>query len=290
MPRALRILLVEENDEDVSLILGELERSGFAPTHLQVEDEAGLQSALQEGLWDVVLCCDGVPGLSPYAAFKLVREADPHLPFILHCQHDAEQNAQGMTPRGAHGFVTKQALGPLAPTIERALEQVAERREHPREALKGVRVLLVEDHRELLAVMAEVLELEGCHVAAKASAEEALDYLRDNEPPDVIVCDLSLPGMDGYEFIQRARQLPCMDHVPALALSGMGAVPARFMSPETGFFAYLIKPVPFDKLKEYLLRAYEASRRARQGSMPGNRSGGDDREHGQARAAGQRGG
>jgi len=47
----------------------------------------------------------------------------------------------------------------------------------------------------------------------------------------VIVCDLSLPGMDGYEFIRRARQLPCMDHVPALALSGLGDVPARFMSP-----------------------------------------------------------
>lgn len=257
MPTALRILQVEENDDDVSLSVGELEGSGFAPAERQVDDE---------------------------------REGGPHLTFIPHGQHGDEHNARGMRPPGVHSFATKQAPGRLAPTVERALEQFAERQEHPREALTGMRVLLVEDHRELLAVMAELLKLEGCHVAAKASAEEALVYLRDNESPDVIVCDLSLPGMDGYEFIRRARQLPCMDHVPALALSGLGDVPARSRSPETGFFAYLIKPVPFDELKEYLLRAYQASRRARQGSMPGNRNGGDGYEHSQTRAAGHRGG
>ncbi|OUN00745.1 MAG: hypothetical protein BAA04_00315 [Firmicutes bacterium ZCTH02-B6] len=268
MPRALRILLIEENSDDVNLIIGQLERHGFEPSHRQVEDRSTLQSALAEQNWDVVVCCDGVPGLSPHAAFTMVSEADGHLPFIVYGQHGGEQNAQRVMPPGAHGFVSKGAVERLAPTIERALDQAARRWQPPLETLVGVRVLLVDDHRDLLEAMAEVLEWEGCHVTAKASPEEALAHLEENPPPDVIICDLSLPGMDGYEFLRRARALPGMERVPALALSGLVEAPSSARFQEAGFHACLVKPVAFDELRETLLRALSAEGRGGNGETP----------------------
>ncbi|HEY8417301.1 MAG TPA: response regulator, partial [Limnochordales bacterium] len=113
---------------------------------------------------------------------------------------------------------------------------------------------------DLLTVFQQVLELEGCAVVAAATAEEALAHLAENEPPDVILCDLSLPGIDGFEFLRRARQLPGMKRVPALALSGFSEAADVRSSQESGFLAHLIKPVPLDELRSHILRALDSAR------------------------------
>src|SRR5690606_15306191 len=114
--------------------------------------------------------------------------------------------------------------------------------------LTGVRVLVIDDNVDFLSLVQQVLELEGCSVAAAASAEQALAYLAENEPPDVLLCDLSLPGMDGFEFLRQARRLPGVERVPALALSGFSDVADVRSSQESGFLAHLIKPVPLDEI------------------------------------------
>jgi len=129
---------------------------------------------------------------------------------------------------------------------------------HPAAGLADVRIMMIDDNLDLLAVVSEVLELEGCHVTAMGTAEEALIHLTEHEPPDVILCDLSLPGIDGHEFLRRARKLPGMEGVPALALSGFGEAADIHSSHVSGFFAHLIKPVALDELRENLLRALGA--------------------------------
>ena len=110
--------------------------------------------------------------------------------------------------------------------------------QHPTEA----RVLLIEDNPDTCALLKEELQALGHTVRAVATGEAALEWLQ-HEHPEVIVTDIGLPGIDGYEFLRRARELPSMRAVPAFAITGYDAPPDLERAREAGFNGYLTKPV-----------------------------------------------
>jgi two-component system OmpR family response regulator len=108
--------------------------------------------------------------------------------------------------------------------------------------LKGLVVLLVEDDTDTRQVLTCLLELEGAEVMAAASAVEALDHLRVRTP-DVIVSDLCMPGVDGYELLRAVRVLGGPEAaVPAVAMTAFPAPHGRLRAMEAGFQEYLVKP------------------------------------------------
>src|SRR5262249_50676032 len=82
----------------------------------------------------------------------------------------------------------------------------------------------------------------GYHVDALADAGEAL-RVAQRTPPDVIVADLGMPGMDGLEFIARIRNMPELATVPAVALSGASMATDVQQALASGFTTHLTKPV-----------------------------------------------
>src|SRR4051812_43717388 len=80
-------------------------------------------------------------------------------------------------------------------------------------------ILVVEDNAALRQVMRAVLEAAGYRVACAANGREALDSLRAAEPPFVILLDLSMPVMDGWQFRERQRQTAGFASIPVLLLS-----------------------------------------------------------------------
>jgi two-component system, chemotaxis family, CheB/CheR fusion protein len=109
-------------------------------------------------------------------------------------------------------------------------------------ALMGLRVLLVEDSLEALEAFRTLLELEGAHVHAEASAKQALAAAINNDF-DLILSDIGMPEMDGYELIEALRRLPRMAEVPAIALTGFGRAQDAKRALRAGFNAHLAKPV-----------------------------------------------
>jgi CheY-like chemotaxis protein len=112
-----------------------------------------------------------------------------------------------------------------------------------RSALNGFNVLLVEDDADTQEAVRKVLETEGARVTAAGSAPEGLQAFLSGMP-DVIVCDLGLPGMDGYALIRQIRELPLVlgGRTNAVALTAYSAeMPTKVM--HAGFQAYLTKPV-----------------------------------------------
>ena len=130
----------------------------------------------------------------------------------------------------------------------------AQRREHPlaerRNALQqladlaGVRVLAVDDDADALALLKDVLEAAGAVVATAASASDALDAIGAFKP-DVLVADIGMPDMDGFELIRRIRALddPKLRDVPAAALTAFARSEDRTKALQTGFEMHLAKPV-----------------------------------------------
>jgi CheY-like chemotaxis protein len=107
-------------------------------------------------------------------------------------------------------------------------------------------VLIVEDDADLREMMAQLLTLEGFRAAAVPNGKEALNYLVDGECPEVILLDLMMPVMDGWEFRRRQRADPRLSDVPVIVLSALDQSRTRDLHAD----AFLKKPLDFDRLLE----------------------------------------
>lgn len=86
------------------------------------------------------------------------------------------------------------------------------------------RVLIVEDEEATREMLAMLLESEGYAVAAAANGEEALSSLRQRERPDVILLDLMMPVMDGWQFRRIQRRDPALGDIPVIIVSAAGDI------------------------------------------------------------------
>ena len=112
-------------------------------------------------------------------------------------------------------------------------------------------VLIVEDDEDLREMMAQLLVLEGYNAATVANGREALDYLQRARRPSVILLDLMMPVMDGWEFHRRLEADPALAPVPVIVLSALDQVRAANIDAA----AFLKKPLDFDRLLD-LVRRY----------------------------------
>ncbi|MGE5836997.1 MAG: ATP-binding protein [Acidobacteriota bacterium] len=127
-------------------------------------------------------------------------------------------------------------------------------RVHPRGAASGrypdvpslldVRVLAVDDEADALSLVSEVLEAAGARVRTACSADDAFKIL-DTEVPDVVVADLGMPHVDGFQFIDRVRRHPDsrVQNVPAAALTAYARSEDRTKALAFGFQIHLAKPI-----------------------------------------------
>ncbi len=110
--------------------------------------------------------------------------------------------------------------------------------------LHGLHVLVVEDEADTRELLTAVLSASGARVTAVASAAEALDAL-ERQRPDAMVCDIGMPGEDGYALIESVRGLSLESggRIPAVALTAHAAVEDRIRALSAGYQIYLRKPV-----------------------------------------------
>lgn len=131
---------------------------------------------------------------------------------------------------------------------------IRETREHPRTAkplpltglgdLKGVHVLAIDDEPDALGLLRVVLEAAGAEVTTMSSASEGLERL-SADLPNVILVDLGMPDMDGFEFIARLRASNDVHvrNIPAAALTAFARADDRTKALQNGFEMHLAKPV-----------------------------------------------
>jgi len=111
----------------------------------------------------------------------------------------------------------------------------------PSRNLKGLRILAVDDMIDLLEPFSALLGLEGATVDMATSGQQALDMLEKNSY-DLLISDLGMPYMDGYELIRKIRKRPDWCHLKAIALSGYGRQVDTVRALQSGFNAHLAKP------------------------------------------------
>ena len=157
--------------------------------------------------------------------------------------HGGSVEAHSEGPRRGSEFVVRL---PLAASATAAPESPA-----AGEGMPSRRVVVVDDNRDAadsLGVLLTLLGLETRTAHDGRAALEALDEFR----PSVMLLDLGMPGMDGYELAQRVRQHPHGRHVTLVALTGWGLERDRKRSAEVGIDHHLVKPVDVEVLRKLL--------------------------------------
>jgi CheY-like chemotaxis protein len=123
---------------------------------------------------------------------------------------------------------------------------------------RPLRILVVEDDPESLQMMGALLALWGYEPRLVPAGPAALDAV-DQEMPDVVLLDLGLPGMDGFEVARRLRRRPGGDAVFIAAVTAYRGEEHQRQAREAGFDRYLMKPVDIDTLRQLLNQAPPAA-------------------------------
>lgn len=113
------------------------------------------------------------------------------------------------------------------------------------------RILVVDDNRDSAESMGSLLECMGSEVEVAHDGQSALQAI-DSYQPAVVLLDIGMPGMDGYEVARRVRERRDLDHVTLIAVTGWGQEEDQRRSREAGFDHHLVKPVDLEALRALL--------------------------------------
>jgi signal transduction histidine kinase len=129
MAAPLRVLLVEDSEDDAQLLLVEMRRGGYEPTWQRVAQAAAMKAALAASPWDLVISDYRMPGFSAFDALHVLQESGLDLPFIIVSGVIGEDTAVRAMKSGAHDYIMKNNLVRLTPVIDRELREAEVRQE-----------------------------------------------------------------------------------------------------------------------------------------------------------------
>ena len=132
MTERLRLLLIEDSDDDAQLILREVRHGGFEVESLRVETPDELSAALSDREWDLVMCDYSLPQFTALDALEILKASGLDLPVLIISGTIGEESAVTALKRGAHDFLIKGNLPRLVPAIRRELADAGVRRQHRR--------------------------------------------------------------------------------------------------------------------------------------------------------------
>lgn len=155
---ALKVLIVDDSDNDAQLIIRRLHNGGYDPKWERVDTAEAMSSALDREQWDIILCDYKMPDFSAPAALKLAQEKNMDIPFIIVSGAIGEKTAVATIKSGAHDYIMKDNLSRLVVAIEREICEAKIRQEKKktdkmlRKSEEQYRVVVENSHEAIIVV------------------------------------------------------------------------------------------------------------------------------------------
>jgi CheY-like chemotaxis protein len=174
------------------------------------------------------------------------------------CKHLVELHGGSISAESAgpgRGAMIKVKLRTIDTKCDSSAERPAKRvfEQMPDTRLEGIKLVAVDDNADARELLKVVLERSKAQTAVVSSGQAALQAIKDLHP-DVLICDLAMPEMDGYEVLENARQLePEFGHLPVIAFTAAARDEDRGATRLAGFQAHLVKPIEPERLVRTVL-------------------------------------
>jgi CheY-like chemotaxis protein len=242
------ILLVDDDEETYNLYSDFLASSGFAVVGANDGEEAVRVAQRQQP--SLVIMDLGLPLLDGCEATRMLR-SDPrtrHIPILAMTGYVQRHFIELARQAGCDAFLCKPC------PLDRLLAEARRLIGLPAPEANGQRrrILLVEDDDEIREALTDVLEQQGYQVEGARNGREALEMLHDHEAPRLILLDLMMPVMDGWQFRHAQLEDPQIARIPVVVLSAMANLRAR--GADLHAAECLAKPVDVDYLLEAVSR------------------------------------
>lgn len=260
-----KVLIVEENPKHANALAYFLHSFNIA---LEVKDNvADSITALNTADVDCVILDMGVPDEMGYNTLEAIKQHEglENLPIIIFTGKNLSKSEELKIKKYADSVVVKTAhsyqrildeVGLFLHLIEVSSTDDIKKRNNGMGALtdvlKGKKVLIADDDVRNIFSMTKALEKFQVQVIPAMDGKEALKVLRSNEAIDIVLMDMMMPEMDGYETIKNIRQIPEFATLPIIAVTAKSMTGDREKCIQAGASDYISKPVDIDQLLSLL--------------------------------------
>ncbi|MBW2226659.1 MAG: HD domain-containing protein [Deltaproteobacteria bacterium] len=128
MDKPIRVLIIDDSEDDCFLLVRQLKKGDFRPTYERVDAAETMSDALNNHHWDLILCDYSMPGFSAFSALEIYSQNGLDMPFIIVSGTIADEIAVDAMKAGAHDYIMKNNMARLNPAIERELREAENRR------------------------------------------------------------------------------------------------------------------------------------------------------------------
>jgi HAMP domain-containing protein/CheY-like chemotaxis protein len=260
-PRRKRLLVVEDNPSEQMTIQALLGSDDIDMTVAATGSEA--LEMLEGGSFDCVVLDLRLPDMSGFEVLERLRETPSlcDLPVVVFTGKELSSEEDARLHTLARSVVVKGVESPERLLDETALflhrvvadlppekQKMLDRLHHSDEAMTGKKVLVVDDDVRNIFALSSVLERRGMIVLTAGTGREAITMLESTPDVAIVLMDIMMPEMDGYETMQVIRQKPTFGRLPIIALTAKAMKGDREKCLEAGASEYLAKPVNTDQL------------------------------------------
>jgi len=183
MNKPIKILVMEDSEDETLLIVREIQRGGYVTTFERVETGAAMSAALKNQEWDIIIADYNLPHFGTAEALKIFKNSGMDIPFIVVSGSIGEDTAVATMKAGAHDYLMKNSLNRLVPVIERELQdaRVRQGRKRDQEALRQSEEnfrALAENANDGICIVVHREEKHRC-LFLNRRASEILGYTRE---------------------------------------------------------------------------------------------------------------
>jgi HAMP domain-containing protein/CheY-like chemotaxis protein/GAF domain-containing protein len=264
--KRVRKLLVVEDDDTQRMSIVELIGNGDVVTTAVATGEEAL-AALKEDSFDCMVLDLKLPDMTGFDLIeKLQKELGrADLPIIIYTGKELTSKEETQLRKVADAIIVKEASSPERLLAETALflhrveanlpepkRRILEQLHRRDPVLAGRKVLIVDDDVRNIFALTSALESHNMEVVHAENGQEGINLLKETPGIEVVLMDIMMPGMDGYEAIREIRQLEEFGELPIIALTAKAMKADRDRCIEAGASDYISKPLDIDQLLSLL--------------------------------------
>jgi CheY-like chemotaxis protein len=261
--RRVKNLLVVEDDDTERKAIVDLIGSGDDVEITAVASSEEALPALEATRFDCMVLDLKLPENSGFQLLEKIKKDDRfrRIPVIIHTGKDLTRREETRLKKYADTIIVKDARSPERLLDETSLflhriearlpadkRKMLEQLHHADAVFEGKKVLIVDDDVRNVFALASVFEGRGMDVLFAENGRDGLDTLKDNPDVDLVLMDIMMPEMDGYETTRAVRELPEFKALPIVALTAKAMKGDREKSIASGASDYITKPVDVDQL------------------------------------------
>ncbi|WP_047982323.1 response regulator [Ornithinibacillus contaminans] len=253
-----RVLIVDDDQQQRNSLMELIGDMDIVLKAVSTGTEA--MEELKVSKFDCMILDLGLTDTNGFELLEKVKAADEtaNVKVIVYTGRDLTSKEEMQLTKYAHSIIIKDEHSPerlkdelglfLSEPAAGALEEIQLENNADLTVLKGKHVLLVDDDVRNVFALSSILEQFGMKITFAENGVECLNTLHDNPNVDIVLMDIMMPEMDGYESMRQIRSMPKYESLPIIALTAKAMKEDREKCLQAGASDYIVKPIDTDRL------------------------------------------